>query len=43
MSAIIELWNGKGTHKNFLQVIKETSGEEVANFTPAVSLHYVGM
>lgn len=43
MSAIIKLWNGKGTHKDSLHVIKETSGDKVANFTPAMSLQYVGM
>lgn len=43
MSAIIKLWKGKGLHKDFLHVIKETSGDEVANVAPAMSLHYVGM
>lgn len=43
MSAIIKLWNGKGMHKDFLHVIKETSCDKVTNFTPAMSLHCVGM
>lgn len=43
MSAIINLWHGKGMHKDFLHAIKETSDEKAANFAPAMSLHYVGI